>query len=168
MRRAVAGIAVGASLGGALLVLSLADGGDRVWWFRGYVVIVGVLALRALVRWLATLPRTRPPEPFRRHRRHWRHRQPPPTRRGSDRVLHLATYSAGDAHRGLRPILQEIADERLRARHGIALTDGDAADRLAPATWELVRPDRPTPHALRAPGLTPDAIDALLADLEAL
>jgi hypothetical protein len=68
----------------------------------------------------------------------------------------------------LRPLLQEIADERLRARHGIALTDAGAADRLAPATWELVRPDRPTPHDLRAEGLTLATIDAALDDLEAL
>jgi hypothetical protein len=158
-----------ASLGGALLVLSSPDDTRRVWGFRAYVAIIGILAVRALVRWIATVPPTVRPEPFRPHRRRWLRRRPPATtRRGSDRVLHLATFSAGDAHRTLRPLLQEIADERLRADHGLTIDDPAAASRLAPATWELVRPDRPPPHDLRAPGLDPATIDSILTDLEAL
>ena len=169
MRRWTPALVVAGSVLGALAVLSSTDEGRRVWGFRGYVLLVGVLAIRALVRWLDALPQIVRPEPFRRQRRRWRrHRAPATTRWGSDRVLHLATFSAGDAHRGLRPLLQEIADERLRSRHGISLDDPTASTRLAPATWELVRPDRPIPHDLRASGLDPATIDLLLTDLEAL
>jgi hypothetical protein len=161
-------VVVAGSLVGALAVLTFVDDAQRVWWFRGYVAVIGMLAARAVLRWLDALPRIVRPEPFRRKRLRWRRRPVPPSRRGSERVLHLASFAAGDAHRGLRPILQEIADERLRARYGITLDDPTAQDRLAPATWELVRPDRPVPHDLRAPGVDPDTIDALLTDLEAL
>ena len=169
MKRAAPAFVVLAALGGALVVLSSPDETRRVWGFRAYVVVIGVLAIRALVRWVATVPPVVRPEPFRRRRRRWlRRRAPVTTRRGSERIIHLAEFSAGDAHRGLRPLLQEIADERLRAGHGIALDHPAAAARLAPATWELVRPDRPSPHDLRAPGLDPAVIDSILADLEAL
>ena len=160
---------IAASVLGALLVLASQDDTRRVWGFRAYVVFVGVLAIRAVLRWLASVPPVVRPEPFRRRRRRWpRRRVPATTRHGSERVLHLASFSAGDAHRTLRPLLQEIADERLRAGHGIPLDDDRAERLLLPETWELVRPDRPNPHDLRARGLEPDAIDAILADLEAL
>ena len=169
MRRLVSALAIAASLGGALLVLSSPDETRRVWGFRAYVVVIGILAVRALVRWVATVPPTVRPAPFRRRSRRWLPRRPPvTTRHGTDRVLHLASFSAGDAHRTLRPLLQEVADERLRARHGLTLDDPAAATLLDPATWELVRPERPPPHDLRAPGLDPMAIDSMLADLEAL
>jgi len=154
----------------SVTVLTVSGGDTRLWAFRATVVVVGVLAARAVLQWLATFPLA--PEPFRRPSRSWR----PPWRRKRGiratapavRVLHLATFSAGDAHRGLRPLLQDVADERLRARHGIALTDPRAEALLRPPTWELVRPDRPVPHDLRAPGLSTEQIDTVLADLEAL
>lgn len=169
MTRARPLLVVVATLAGALAVLSSADDTRRAWGFRFYVVIVGVLAIRAIVRWLDGLQPVVRPEPFRPARRSWPWRRTPvASRRGSDRVLHLAMFSAGDAHRGLRPLLQEVVDERLRSRRAITIDDPRAESYLAPATWELVRPDRPTPHDLRAPGLDPATIDSLLADLEAL
>lgn len=157
------------ALVGTLILLTSVDDTNRAWWFRGLVAVVGVLVARSYVTWLAALPPVARPEPFRPHRPSWRRRRTPPSsRRGSDRALHLASFSAGDAHRGLRPLLREIADERMRAHHGVTLDDPAAEALLAPATWELVRPDRPTPHDLRAPGIAPAAIDVLLADLEAL
>ena len=169
MRRAAPALLLAASLVGALLVLSSQDATRRVWGFRAYVVLVGILAVRALVRWLASVPPVVRPEPFRPRRWQWRRRRTTvPPRHGTERVLRLASFSAGDAHRGLRPLLQEIADERLRAGHGVSLDDDRAATLLGAETWELVRPDRPTPHDLRARGLEPAAIDAMLADLEAL
>src|SRR5687768_6453921 len=124
MRRAAPALLLAASVLGALLVLSSQDPTRRVWGFRVYVILVGILAVRALVRWLAALPPVVRPEPLRPRRRRWRRRRNVATPwHGSERVLHLATFSAGDAHRGLRPLLQEIADERLRSEHGISLED---------------------------------------------
>lgn len=169
MKRAGGFAAVCLALGGALLVLVVPDGDARVWWFRGFAALLGLVAARALMQWLESQPRALPAEPFRRPRPSFARRRAialPAT--PTERVLHLAEFSAGDAHRGLRPLLQEIADERLRAGHGIMLTDPGAESRFTPATWELVRPDRPSPHDLRSSGLSPAAIDAAIADLETL
>jgi hypothetical protein len=151
----------------AVAVLTLNNGEDRVWWFRGFVVLVAVLATRSLLRWTTAQPRPLRTTPARRWRWPWS-RSAVPARRGTERTLHLARLSAGDAHRGLRPLLQEIVDERLRARHGLSLHDRRAPECVGPLTWELVRPDRPVPHDLRSDGLTDDALDTILADLEAL
>jgi hypothetical protein len=161
-------IAAAATLVGGLAVLLLPNGADRAWWFRGFVALVGILSTRSLVVWIDAQPHPQPPAPFRRRRRRWRLGTGTAPARPSARLLQLATFSAGDAHRGLRPVLQEIADERLRANHGVTLDDAMAPTLVAPATWALLRGDRPPPHDLRAPGLSPDAIDAILTDLERL
>jgi hypothetical protein len=77
--------------------------------------------------------------------------------------------SAGDLHLRLRPILREVAIDGLR-RHGVELDADPARARqlLAPATWELVRPDRPAPADAFARGLPPAQLDLVLDDLEAL
>jgi hypothetical protein len=173
MRRVRGPLLVGGALLAGLDALVVHEGDERVWWYRGVVVVMTVLALRALVRWLDSVPAPIPASPFRRRRIDWRRvlrrrAAPVGTKHGSERALHLARLSAGDAHRGLRPLLREVADARLRARHGIALDDPGASALLAPATWDFVRGDRPVPHDLRARGLAPEDIDALLTDLEKL
>jgi hypothetical protein len=86
-----------------------------------------------------------------------------------DRVVSAATSHAGDLHLRLRPILREIASDGLR-RHGVELDAQPQAARrlLAPATWELVRPDRPRPADAFARGVPPKQLDAVLDDLETL
>jgi hypothetical protein len=176
VRRASSALLVIGALVGALATLLLYEGARRVWSYRGFVVVLGVLALRSLVRWLDAQPRPLPGSPFARRsprwlrRLPWRRRNPVVggNRHGSDRALHLAQLSAGDAHRTLRPLLREVADARLRSHHGVALDEPGADDHLTASTWALVRPDRQPPHDLRAPGLTPDAIDAVLDELETL
>ena len=157
--------AAAAAFLGATAVLALAEGDARTWGFRALVVAVGIASVRALVRWHGGHPPA--PAPFRRARRRRRTRGVAP-RRGTERVVHLATVSAGDLHRGLRPLLREIADERLRATRGVSIDDPATAEHLAGATWALLRPDRPPPHDVRAPGITDRDLDALLTDLEAL
>jgi hypothetical protein len=86
-----------------------------------------------------------------------------------ERAVASGTASAGDLHLRLRPILRDIAIDGLR-RHGIEL-DGDAAraqELLAPETWEIVRPDRPTPTDAFARGLPAQELDLVIDDLEAL
>jgi hypothetical protein len=164
---------VAGALVGALATLALYEGDRRVWSFRGFVVVLGVLAVRALVRWLDAQPHPMTGSPFARPRPRWlrwgRRRVPVGgSRHGSDRALHLAQLSAGDAHRALRPLLREVADARLRSRHGIGLDDPGAAEHLSAPTWDLVRPDRAPPHDLRASGLAPATIDTILDELETL
>jgi hypothetical protein len=173
VRRASGVLLVAGALVGSLAALALYDGERRVWSYRGFVIVLGVLAVRALIRWLDVQPRPLAGTPFARRRPRllrWPRRRAlvASTRHGSDRALHLAQLSAGDAHRSLRPLLREVADARLRSRHGIGLDDPGAAEHLSASTWDLVRPDRAPPHDLRAAGMTASAIDVLLDDLETL
>jgi hypothetical protein len=86
-----------------------------------------------------------------------------------DRVLRLATMTAGGVHYRLRPLLRELADHRLRAR-GIRLdVDVDAArSALGPDVWELVRPERPAPDDRLAGGAAPSELERAVAALETL
>jgi hypothetical protein len=85
------------------------------------------------------------------------------------RAVASGTTSAGDLHLRLRPILREVAIDGLR-RRGVELdADPARAQRLlAPATWELVRPERPAPADAFARGLPATQLDLVLDDLEAL
>jgi hypothetical protein len=85
------------------------------------------------------------------------------------RAVASGNATAGDLHLRLRPILREVAMDGLR-RHGVEL-DADPAraqQLLSPATWELVRPDRPAPADAFARGLPAAQLDLVLDDLEAL
>jgi hypothetical protein len=86
-----------------------------------------------------------------------------------ERAVASGTASAGDLHLRLRPILRDIAIDGLR-RRGVEL-DADPArarELLADDTWQLVRPDRPAPADAFARGLSPDQLDRVIDDLEAL
>ena len=85
------------------------------------------------------------------------------------RAVASGTATAGDLHLRLRPILREVAIDGLR-RHGVELDadPGRARELLAPATWELVRPDRPAPADAFGRGLPTEELDLVLDDLEAL
>ena len=70
-------------------------------------------------------------------------RRRPPELVVVERDLRLATASAGDFHSRLRPLLWSIVEARTR-------TPREALDE---DTWELLRPDRPVPADLSAPGV---------------
>lgn len=90
-----------------------------------------------------------------------------------ERVLRLIAGAAlaGELHRGLRPLLVEIADGRLR-RRGVQLSDPAGALRarevLGEELWELVRPDRRPPEDRLARGLSRGALERIVATLEEL
>ena len=84
---------------------------------------------------------------------------PEPARPGqlvaNERLLVMARASALQVHAYLRPILVEIATQRLVA-------NGQALDRMSEVTgrrilgddlWEIVRPDRPFPEDRHGPGV---------------
>jgi hypothetical protein len=60
--------------------------------------------------------------------------------------------TAGGVHHWLRPLLRDVAAERLARRHGVDLDDPRAAAHVPEPLWELVRPDRPAPADRNAPG----------------
>jgi hypothetical protein len=78
---------------------------------------------------------------------------------------------AGELHRGLRPLLMEIADARLR-RRGARLGERAGQERarqlLGEQLWELVAPDRPPPEDRLARGLSRAQLERIVATLEEL
>ncbi|MHB8618409.1 MAG: hypothetical protein ACYDAG_02380 [Chloroflexota bacterium] len=66
----------------------------------------------------------------------------------------LAAGSAADLHYRLRPLLRDIASQRLAVHRAIDMDRQPEQARLAlgPATWELLRPDRPDPADRHARG----------------
>jgi hypothetical protein len=76
-----------------------------------------------------------------------------------------AARNAGDVHTRLRPLLREIAGERLAAR-GVSVEDakGLAGDQL----WAIIRPDRPRPTESFAAELSVADVQSILDRLEAI
>jgi hypothetical protein len=82
----------------------------------------------------------------------------------------LSTATAFDLHFRLRPILSEVADQRLGDRHGLRLERGgdDVQAVLGPDLWELVRPDQKLPAKRWAAGVDEEALARAVERLEAL
>lgn len=82
----------------------------------------------------------------------------------------LAQADQFNLHFRLRPVLREIASAGLAAEAGIDLDqDPDRArERLAPETWELVRPGRPRPESVDTRGISTASLSAVVSDLETI
>jgi hypothetical protein len=81
-----------------------------------------------------------------------------------------STASAFHLHVRLRPILREVAAQRLWTRFGVHLDREPhrARELLGGETWELVRPERPPPRDRLAPGPPPAQLRAVVEELERL
>jgi len=158
----------------ALLVALSAEVGDRALVVRLWLVALGVVAVRAVMTAVAGLPLTPRRSAFDAVARPRPAPPPPPPGglRDARWLLLLAAGSAADLHYRVRPVLREVAAQRLGANHGIELDDplhaSEAAELCGPALWEVVRPDRPGPVDRNAPGVDPRAVPALVGDLERL
>lgn len=126
-----------------------------------------VLAGLGVVICLRLLPR---PEPRSRHEG----RLPPDKRPAQlvslEQLLPSATSSALHVHASLRPLLCEIASQRLAA-HGMVLeriSEPVGRRVLGDPLWEVVRPGRPFPEDRYGPGLSTRELDAMLDALERL
>ena len=87
-----------------------------------------------------------------------------------EREVALSLGSAFDVHYRLRPLLRELAADRLAVRRGIDL-DRDAEPAraaLGDELWEVVRPDREPPVDRYGPGLPLDELRDAVAALERL
>ena len=85
-------------------------------------------------------------------------------------ALAVSPASAMQTHHRLRPVLREIAADRLRVRRRIDL-DGDpvrARAALGDEAWGLVRPDRSTPTDRVSPGISLDGIARAVERLESI
>lgn len=85
-----------------------------------------------------------------------------------ERLLSLSVASAEDEHTRLRPLVTDIARQRLADHTGVRL-DGDpqaAAAAVGPEVWELVRPGRPAPPDRRARGIPRARLRSVVEALE--
>jgi hypothetical protein len=135
-----------------------------------YLLFLGAVALLALVRTTRVAHPGSERSPFESALRPSkpRSRRPPELVRLEHRLA-LAASTAFDVHYRLRPIVREIAAERVWSKHAVDLDSevGRAESLLAPEIWELVRPDRAPPIDPFARGLGLGGIEAVVAKLEA-
>jgi hypothetical protein len=134
---------------------------------QALVLAVGAVVLVLLL----PRPARHRPLPTRLRRRSRLRRTRPrttPDLAAVDRLLALSVSSAEDEHRRLRPLVLDIARQRLADHTGVRIdADPEAAARaLGPDAWELIRPDRPPPGDRRARGMRPERLRALVESLE--
>jgi hypothetical protein len=122
-------------------------------------------AVYPLVRDLAASVPPPEPEPTVRVRRATRRL---PELERTERAVLLSASTAFDVHYRLRPILREIAAQRLSTRRGLSLDHDEEASRLVvgETTWELVRPDREPPHLRSGPGVRAAELRQVVDSLE--
>jgi hypothetical protein len=156
-------LAVSAGIALGVIALLVQQGRDRP--FEVVLLIAGALAVafgwQTLLRTVpvaAPLAVEVPP----------RQLEPPPSQRRVENVVSFACSRAVDAHMLLRPILRDIAAERLSA-HAVDLdNDARASVMLGPWAWALLRHDLPEPEDWHAPGLDPAALVRVVEALERL
>jgi hypothetical protein len=134
-----------------------------------WLLLLGALAVRLLLRWLLlAYPRpvpspfdaalaTRPAAP-----------RPPAELVRLARLLALSSASAVHAHTRLRPELRRVAADRLSWSRGIELDADPVAARAAvgEAAWPLVRPDPGELPDREAAGTPQAVLDAAVAAIE--
>jgi hypothetical protein len=172
VRRLLGGLALGAGFATlALVVARLVEPGRGALEVDIYVLLVGgmtvltaVLATRQAFpvghgSALAAALESEPDLPVR-----------PPELERTERVLAMSATTAFDVHYRLRPIVREIAEQRLVERRGLKLDAEDPRleEALGGELWELVRPDREPPALRFAPGLDPEALREVIERLEQL
>ena len=133
-----------------------------------YLVAIGGVLLLALVR--TTRLKAPPPSPSRFERALTAMRLGPPDTGELTlvRELDLSVLSAFHLHVRLRPVLREIAAQRLRVKYGVDLDrePGRAQELIGAEAWELVRPQRPPPADRLAHGPTLASLDLVVTELE--
>jgi hypothetical protein len=134
-----------------------------------WLLLLGALAARLLLRWLL-LAYPRPgPSPFDAALAARPAASRPPAELARiARLLALSSASAAHAHTRLGPELRRVAADRLSWSRGIELDDDPAAARaaLGEAAWALVRPDPGELPDRDAPGTPPAVLEAAVAALE--
>lgn len=87
-----------------------------------------------------------------------------------EREVALGVDSAFYAHFRLRPLLREIAGQRLESRYASTVDEprGEARASLPDEAWELFDPDRAPPRNPHAPGLDRERLHAIVDALEKL
>jgi hypothetical protein len=145
------------------------DGLARVI-LESYLLGVGAVLLLALVRTIRVRVLTASSSPFDSVLLAMRRRPIDSTETPLAAELRLSRLSAFHAHVRLRPLISEVAAHRLWSHYGVDLQSepGRAAELLGPATWELVRPERPPPSDRLARGSSLAELGTIVTELERL
>jgi hypothetical protein len=172
VKRLVAAVVLGASLATvALIVARVVAPGRKELELDVYVLSVGAMAL------LAAILATRRAFPVEEGssladalEREERPPMRPPELERTERMLSMAATTAFDLHFRLRPVLREVAEQRLADRRGLRLDSGDPSveETCGEELWEIVRPDREAPDHRFLPGLAPVALHRVVAQLESI
>jgi hypothetical protein len=87
-----------------------------------------------------------------------------------EREVYLGAATAFDLHFRLRPVLREVAEQRLADYRGLRLDRGGNAveQALGEELWELLRLDREPPERRHAPGAGVGGVRDAVERLEAL
>jgi hypothetical protein len=171
MKRLVIGLALGAGLATvALVVVAVLLPGRRPLEEDIYVLLIGGMAVFAAVlaarRAYPLSGRSAIAEALETEPRK---AVPPPDLERTERVLSMSTNAAFDVHFRLRPILREIAEQRLADRRGLRLDSGERRVREALGdVWELVRPEREAPSQRFGQGIAPERLQRAIERLETL
>jgi hypothetical protein len=136
---------------------------------QGVLLAVGAIVLAALAPRPAR-PESRPARRRRpvRLRRGRRDRNATPDLAAVDRLLSMAVASAEDEYVRLRPLVRDIARQRLADHAGVRIDTAldAAAATLGPEVWDLIRPDRERPPDAHARGIPPERLRAIVEALE--
>ena len=172
VKRLAVGLAIAASFATvALIVIAVLLPGRRPLEADIYVLVVGGMAVFAAVlaarRAYPLAGRSAIAEAIEAEPRK---AVPPPDLERTVRVLSMSTNAAFDVHFRLRPIVREIAEQRLADRRGLRLDSGDRRVReaLGDDLWELVQPDREAPSERFGQGIAAERLQRVVERLETL
>jgi hypothetical protein len=172
VKQLLAGVALGAVLASAALIVArVLEPGRRELELDVYVLTIGAIALLAAI--LATrrafpLEERSPLAEALDHEE--RPSVRPPDLERTERMVTMAVTTAFDLHFRLRPVLREVAEQRLADRRGLRLDSGDPRVREAcgDELWEIVRPDREAPDQRYHTGVEPAVLERVVGQLEAI
>jgi hypothetical protein len=165
--RAAAAVALATAI---LLVLVVAIPSRRALFAGIYVLFLGAIAVGTLVGSFRTLqPRAWERSPFERDPEK---PEPPPLIAELERIDRLVVLGAAnefDLHYRLRPLLRQLAGERLYGHYGVDLDrdPGRARQLLGEELWQLVSAEREVGRRT-GPGLPPAELAGHVERLEAL
>ena len=172
MKPLLGGLALGLGLATiALIVVAYLLPGSRALEVEIYLLAVGGMAtLAAVLAARRAFPLVQGSTIADALEEESREAVAPPELERTERVLSMSTSAAFDVYFRLRPMLREVAEQRLGDRRGLALDAGGprVEEALGPELWELVRPDREAPKRRFGAGLEPEAMQRLVERLESL
>jgi hypothetical protein len=172
LKALVGGLALGAGLATiALIVLLYLLPGSRGLELEIYVLVVGGMAtFSAVLAARRAFPLAEGSAIADALKEDQREAVVPPELERTERVLSMATSAAFDLHFRLRPMLREVAEQRLGDRRGLALDAGGprVEEALGPELWAIVRPDREAPRRRFGAGVEPEALHLMIERLESL